>query len=405
MTTFAYTALDSGGRKKSGYIDAQDKKAAIAMVSAEGRYVVDIKEEQRARPEHHSAAEDRKGKTTKADIALFTRRLADLSEAGLPLDKVLKILGEQSESLQLANMAELALEDVKRGLPVSQALAKFPKFFPEMFTQTLRAGEASGQFSESAGRLADLQEREVARRSQIISALIYPAVLTFTAVMVVIFMLTFVVPRLSGVFEGLGDSLPVPTQILLATTKILTENYVAILIVLSVIIVGGRYWLSTPAGREAKDTFILRIPTLGKIVKKAIVSRYSRILGTLVHGGVPILEAIDLAGLASDNTVFIKRNERVKSEVREGATIAGALRDAGEFPPVLTHMVAIGEETGDLPKMLGRVADSLDFEVEQGLRRLTATIEPIIVLVMGVFVAFIVLSVLLPIFQAQELIK
>ncbi len=405
MTTFAYTALDASGRKKTGFIDAQDQKAAISMVTSEGRHVVEIKEEKRKRSEHHSAVEDRRNRTTKADIALFTRRLGDLSSAGLPLDKVLRILGEQSESAQLANIAEQALEDVKRGLPVSQALAKYPKFFPEMYTQTLRAGEASGQFPESATRLADLQESEVTRRSQIVSAMIYPGVLTFTAVFVVIFMLTFVVPRLSGVFADLGDTLPLPTKILLGLTNFLTGNWIAIIVVLVLAIVGLRYWLGTQHGKEAKDLFILRVPTLGKVVKKAIVSRYSRILGTLIQGGVPILEALDLAGLASDNAVFIKRNERVKSEVREGATIAGALRDAGEFPPVLTHMVAIGEETGDLPKMLSRVSDSLDFEVEQGLRRLTATIEPVIVLTMGVFVAFIVLSVILPIFQAQEIIK
>ena len=405
MTTFAYTALDSSGRKKSGYIDAVDKRAAISAVTADGRHVLEIKEEEKQRAKHHDAVEDRKGRTTKADIALFTRRLGDLSSAGLPLDKVLRILGEQSESEPLALAAEAALEDVKRGIPVSQALAKYPKFFPEMYTQTLRAGEASGQFPESATRLADLQESEVARRSQIVSALIYPTVLTSVAVFVVIFMLTFVVPRLSGVFEGLGDDLPLPTKILLATTKVLTGNWIMIVIGLVVVVVGIRFWLATPSGKEAKDTAILRIPTLGKIVRKAIIARYSRILGTLVHGGVPILEAIDLAGLASDNAVFLKRNERVKSEVREGATIAGALRDAGEFPPVLTHMVAIGEETGDLPKMLDRVSDSLDFEVEQGLRRLTATLEPLIVLVMGAFVAFVVLAVLLPIFQAQELIK
>lgn len=405
MTTFAYTALDANGRKKTGFVDAQDQKAAIAAVAAEGRHVLEIKEEARRETRHHSAIEDRRNKTTRSDIALFTRRMADLSGAGLPLDKVLRVLGEQTESVQLAQAAESALEDVKTGLPVSQALAKFPKFFPEMYTQTLRAGEASGQFPESAARLAELQESDVARRNQIVSAMIYPMVLTGMAVFVIIFLLTFVVPRLSGVFTGLGDDLPAPTKALLATTGFLTGNWIAIVIGLVIAFFAVRFWLGTPAGKEAKDAAILRIPTLGKVIKKALVSRYARILGTLIQGGVPILDALDLAGLASDNAVFIKSNEFVKSEVREGATIAGAMRDTAAFPPVLTHMVAIGEETGDLPRMLGRVSDSLDFEVEQGLRRLTATIEPIIVVVMGAFVAFVVLAVMLPIFQAQELIK
>jgi type II secretory pathway component PulF len=163
--------------------------------------------------------------------------------------------------------------------------------------------------------------------------------------------------------------------------------------------------MRTESGREARDAFVLKVPGLGKIVRKALVSRYARVLGTLVNGGVPILEALELAGLSSGNAVFVKRNKSVENEVREGKTIAGALRDAGGFPPVLTHMVAIGEETGDLPKMLGRVSDSLDFEVEHGLRRLTAMAEPVIIVIMGAVVAFVVLSVMLPIFSAQNLIK
>jgi type II secretory pathway component PulF len=406
MTTFSYTAMEPSGRKRTGFIDALDKRSAIAAVTAEGRYVLEIKEESRRNVRASESREDeRRGRATKADVALFTRRMADLAAAGLPLDRVLRVLAEQSESAPLARVAEESLEDVKKGLPVSQALEKFPKYFPPMYTQTLRAGEASGQFPESATRLAELMENEVARRSQIVSALIYPGVLTFTAVFVVAFLLMFVVPRLSGVFEGLGDQLPLPTKILLATTGFLTAYWKEILAAVVAGVIALRLWLNTQSGKETRDAALLKAPGLGKIVKKALVSRYSRVLGTLVNGGVPILDSLHLAGLASGNSVFIKRNVAVSNDVREGKTIAGALKDAGDFPPVLTHMVAIGEETGDLPKMLSRVADSLDFEVEQGLRRLTSLVEPIIVLVMGAFVALVVLSVLLPIFAAQELVK
>ena len=406
MTTFAYVALEPNGRRKTGFVDAADKRSAIATVTAEGRHVLAIKEEAKTAGTARDAdAPARTGRASRADVALFTRRLADLSGAGLPLDRVLRVLGEQSESEQLADVADDALEDVKRGLPVSQALAKFPKLFPEMYTQTLSAGEASGRFPDSAARLAELQEREVALRGQIVSALIYPGVLTVAAISVVVFLLTWVVPRLSVVFEELGDTLPLPTKLLLGLADLITTHWLLILAVIAVVVVGGRMWLATQAGRESRDAAVLRLPGLGTIVAKSIISRYARVLGTLVNGGVPILDAIRLAGLAAGNAVFLHRNEAVEADVKEGKTIADALRDAGEFPPVLTHMVAIGEETGQLPKMLGRVSDSLDFEVEQGLRRLTALAEPIIVLIMGAFVAFVVLSVLLPIFQAQELIK
>lgn len=374
----------------------------MAKLAAEGTFPLEIKEQKRAESD-----KPKTGRVSRQDIALFTRRLADLSGAGLPLDRAVQVVAEQSESEFLSHIAEKALEEVRGGLPVSQALAKFPKQFPQVYTQTLAAGEASGQFSEVAGRLADFQENEVARRSQITSALIYPAILLFTAVGVVIFLLTFVVPKLAGVFTDLRASgdLPGSTMLLLATTDFLTGQWIPIVGSL----IGGfllyRGWTATGPGALWRDATLMRVPLLGPIIQKAVISRYARVLGTLVYGGVPILEAIELSGLACGNKVFERTSHQVEQDVREGRPIAEAMRDAGAFPPVLTHMVAIGEETGDLPKMLGRVSDSLDFEVDTGLRRLTALVEPIIVLSMGGFVGFVVLSILLPIYQAQNLVK
>lgn len=402
MTTFAYVALDPAGRKRTGFVEANDKDQAIAKITAEGRFVVEIKAED-AKPA--VATIGRSNKVAKADVALFTRRMADLAEAGLPLDRVIQVVAEQSESARLAEIAEEALVEVRGGVPVSQALAKHPKIFNDVYTETLRAGEASGQFPQVAARLADFQEKEVARRSQIISALIYPGVLTFTAIFVVIFLLTFVVPRLSKVFEDLGDDLPVTTKILLASTSFLTNNWVLVIGAIVGAIVMYRVWIATDAGALARDRFTMHMPVVGPVITKSIVSRFARVLGTLVYGGVPILEALQIAGMSSGNRVFRNTSDRVANDVRDGRPIADAMRDAGQFPPVLVHMVAIGEETGDLPKMLGRVSESLDFEVDNGMRRLTALVEPVIVLAMGVFVGFVVLSVLLPIFAAQNAVK
>lgn len=402
LTTYSYVAVEPSGRKRSGFVEAADREAAMAKLTAEGTFPLEIKEQKRS-----DADQPKKGRVTRQDLALFTRRLADLSGAGLPLDRAVQVVAEQSESAYLAHVSEQALVDVRGGLPVSQALAKYPKLFPQVYTQTLAAGEASGQFAEVAGRLADFQENEVARRSQITSALIYPAILLFTAVSVVVFLLMFVVPRLAGVFKDLqtAGELPATTRLLLATTDFLTTNWLLILGVIVGSIIFFRAWTATEAGAYGRDSLVLRSPLLGKVISKAVISRYARVLGTLVYGGVPILEAIKLSGLASGNRVFEKTSNQVEQDVREGRPIAEAMRDAGAFPPVLTHMVAIGEETGDLPKMLGRVSDSLDFEVDTGLRRLTALVEPIIVLSMGAFVGFVVLSILLPIYQAQNLVK
>ncbi|RYG26093.1 type II secretion system F family protein [bacterium] len=404
--TFSYTALEPSGKRKTGFVDAASREAAVAAIAAEGRYVLEIAEQAVAQQGPKAAGEaKKKGKVGKAELALFTRRMADLAAAGLPLDRVLSVVAEQSESETLANVAEQALEEVRSGTPVSEALAKHPKLFNEVFTQTLRAGEASGQFPEVTQQLAEFQEMEVQRRSQIVSALVYPGILAATAIFVVVFLLTFVIPRMSGIFASMGDNLPVTTKILLAVTNFLTSNGLMIVGALVGLFFLYKAWVATEAGALARDQFFLNAPILGPVVRKATVSRFARVLGTLVFGGVPILLALEIAGMAAGNRVFRRSAIIVENDVREGRRIAEAMRDAGAFPPVLTHMVAVGEETGDLPKMLNRVSNSLDFEVDNGMRRLTAMVEPFIVLTMGSFVGFVVLSVLLPIFSSQDTVK
>lgn len=411
MASFAYTALEPSGRRRNGVVDAPDQAMALAQLTDRGDFVVEIREAGRAASAGDDGpltADDLQGRRLKAsrqDLALFTRRLSDLASAGLPLDRTLSVVGEQSESPALRLVATAALMDVRSGLPVSQALAKFPRLFPPVITETLRAGEASGQFGPVAGRLADFQEKEVARRTAFSSALIYPALLTSTALGVVVFLITFVLPRLSGVFKDLGTGLPTTTKLLLGATDLITQNGALIVGILVAAALGYRVWVATPAGALQRDAALLKLPAAGSVLRKAAISRFARVLGTLLFGGVPILESLRLAGLASGNRRLGQAADQVADDVREGRTLHDAMRDAGAFPPVLTHMTAIGEETGDLPTMLGRVADSLDFEVDTGMKRLTSLFEPVIVVVMGAFVGFVVLSVLMPIFEAQSLVK
>jgi type IV pilus assembly protein PilC len=407
--TFAYTALDASGARRSGAVEADSREAAVARLASEGRFVLEIGEAARSRAAGPGAggqtAAGRGRQPSRQDLALFTRRLADLASAGLPLDRVLQVVADQSESGVLKRLSEEALGDVRGGMPISQALAKHPRYFNSVFTQTLRAGEASGQFGEVASRLADTQEKEVTRRGQVVSALVYPCVLASTSLGVIVFLITFVLPRLSGVFAEMGNDLPLTTRALLGSSAFVTQNWPVLVIALAGAVVGLRAWFATASGAEARDRFLLSAPVIGPVVQKATVSRFARVLGTLVYGGVPILEALEIAGLSASNRVFLKGAQAVESEVRAGRSIAEAMRDAGGFPPVLTHMVGVGEEIGDLPRMLGRVADSLDFEVDTGIRRLVALVEPTIVLSMGTVVGFVVLSVLLPIYQAQNLVK
>lgn len=407
MPTYTYAAVDVQGRQRGGTVEASDPKSAVAILTREGRFVTEIHEtkEGEAHVDPPKGESRRRGRTSRSDLALFTRRMADLTTAGLPLDRVLQVLAEQTENQQLSDAVADCLVEVRGGMSVSAAIEMHPKVFPTVYVQTLKSGEASGQFAESCERMAELLENEVERRSLVISSLIYPAVLICVATFVVIFMLTFVVPRLSDVFKGFGADLPVPTKILLAITGFLTNQWYIVVGGVVAVVVGYRAWVATEAGATVRDRFFLNAPIMGPVVKKGTVSRYARVLGTLVYGGVPILEAIGLAGKSTGNKVFEHSNDKIVQDVREGVPLADAMRYAGVFPPVLTHMVAIGEETGDLPKMLGRVANSLDFEVEQGLRRMTAALEPAILLVMGGVVAFVVLSVMLPIFEAQQMVK
>ncbi|MDH4388300.1 MAG: type II secretion system F family protein [Fimbriimonas sp.] len=405
MATYAFTVLEPSGQRKSGFVEANTREAAVIQLTQTGSFLLDLNE-QAARSGFGGGEEKKtRGKPSRADMAMFSRRMADLADAGLPLDRVLQVVAEQSENQYLTEVAEAALEDVRGGASVSAALGKYPKVFPEVFTSTLQAGEASGQFAEVAARLSEFQEKEVARRSTIASAMVYPSILGGTAIMVVIFILTFVIPKLSDTFEAQGDKLPTPTKILMASGAFISTNWLIIIGGIIGAVVLYRLWTATEAGAEIRDRIMLKIPLIGKIIQKATVSRFARVLGTLVFGGVQILDALELAGIAAGNRVFRRSAIEVRDAVREGRPIAEAMRDTRAFPAVLTHMVAVGEETGDLPKMLTRVSDALDFEVDNGLRRATSLVEPMIVLFMGVFVGFVVLAILVPILNSATLVK
>ncbi|MBI3722220.1 MAG: type II secretion system F family protein, partial [Fimbriimonas ginsengisoli] len=271
MQTFAYVALDPAGRRKSGVTEASTADAAIAAISAEGRFVVEIKA---SKPEASAGEKVGRRRASKADLALFTRRMADLAAAGLPLDRVLQVVAEQSESSELRRVAEGALVEVRGGMPVSEALAQHPRLFPQVYTQTLRAGEASGQFAQVAERLAQFQETEVERKSKIVSAMIYPGVLTVTAVGVVVFLVTFVIPKLVVVFKDLGGDLPLSTKMLLLFTDFVSAKGLFLLGGIVAATVFYRALVATETGASARDALLLHSPMLGPVMTKATVSRF-----------------------------------------------------------------------------------------------------------------------------------
>lgn len=435
MPDFTYEALDKAGSATSGTITARDSADAAIKVRAlgvyptrigtKGRSAAAVVEEVPARNGNATHAKNGKNglkalvtpaatgtaagssgkKVTRLQILLFTREMGDLLDAGLPMDRAFSVLLDQTDSEALRALLAVMQADIRAGQPLSDALSKFPREFPALYANMVRAGEVSGQLPSVMLRLADFMEKEQVRRSQVMAALTYPMVLISIAILAVTFLLTFVIPKLSAVFKEMGADLPLPTVLLLSISGFLGKYWWAILLAGAGAFYAYRAWSNTQDGRMIVDRFRMRAPMFGVITQKIVSARFVRTLGTLLGGGVPILEAMDISATAVGNAVAAHAILEARGGVRQGETLHEAMERAGIFLPVVKHMTAVGEETGRLPAMLLRTADTLDFEVDNAMRRLTSLVEPLVVLLMGGFIGFVVLSILLPIFQANTLVK
>jgi len=400
MARFRYTALDRAGKAVSGEIAAEDADEVTRRLRDLGYFPTDIGEAAQvalARPGRLRAS---RGLST-TDIVILTRQLSDMTAASLPMFRSLSVLVEQADKSALRELVEAIRSDVQEGRPLSEALERHPRYFHDLYVNMVRAGETSGHLDAILLRLADFLEKSQQRRSQVISALMYPAVLITVAISAVSFIIGYLIPKLAALFSELGQTLPLATQALLIIANVVSKTWWILALLIAALVVAMRWYARTSAGRERLDLLTLRAPLLGPVWHKMAISRLARTLGTMLTGGVPILTALEVSGNAIANRPLVRAADQVREEVRQGARLAGALEHAGVFPPLLIHMVAVGEETGQLPEMMIRVANSLDFEVDSTLGRLTTLLEPFIIIVMGVIVGFIVLAVLLPIFQVN----
>jgi len=432
MADYIYTALDRAGKQVTGTLTGRDEVDAAGKVRSLGYFPVDVKSTGgsrgaaravigisggKTRPNidggtHAGSAPVEKVEVTgkrvkRVEILLFTRELSDLIDAGLPIDRALTVLVEQTDSEALRAMLQSLQHDIRAGSPLSDSLRKFPREFPILYANMIHAGEVSGQLASVLTRLADFLEKEAVRRSQVIAALTYPMVLFAVAVSAVTGLLVFVIPRLSGVFTDMAKAggLPVATQILLGTSEGIQKYWWIILLAAGGIYLALRAWIATPAGRRTFDSFRMNAPLFGGLNRKIVMARFVRTLGTLLGGGVPILDSLEISAGAVGNSVATDAILNAKDGVRQGETLSGSMEKAGGFLPIVVHMSAVGEETGRLAGMLVRTADTLDFEVDNAMRRLTSLVEPLVVLLMGGFVGFVVLSILLPIFNANSAVK
>jgi len=399
MARFRYTALDRGGKSVTGELMAEEPEEVKRRLREMGYFPSEIAEAAQFALAQGGPRTGRGRAVSGTDIVLFTRQLSDMTAARLPLYRSLSVLVEQADRRSLRELVEGIRTDVQQGQPLSEALAKHPRHFPDLYANMVRAGETSGHLDAILERLAEFLEKGQRRRSQVVSALMYPCVLITVALAAVTFIIGYVIPKLQDIFAESKQTLPLVTRALLAVAAVVSKTWWIAALVLVTAIVVLRWYAHTPRGREAVDTLLLRLPLLGPVWHKMAVSRLTRTVGTMLAGGVPILTALEIGGNAIANRPLVRAAEGAREEVRQGTRVSEALTHSGVFPPLLVHMAAVGEETGQLPEMLLRVADNLDYQVDSTLGRLTTLLEPFIIITMGFIVGAIVMAVLLPIFQ------
>jgi len=405
MASFKYVVKDRSGKTSQGFIEAANMGEAAAKLRQDNYFIVQLGPADKKSAVLTKSAKQQtrensvRGKVNLKDKIFFTKQFYVMLRAGMGMIVCLNNLYEQTENLYLRHIITEIRKDVESGVPLSTALAKFPKVFNGMFVNMIEAGEASGKLDLSLQRLNDFFEREYNLKKKIIGALIYPAIICVVAVAVVIILLTFVVPTFVNIFADSGAQLPGITRALVMVSDIL-RNYWYLLMVF-VIGLGLVYKVmgNNPKGREKLDQFWINFPQVGDLIEKVVISRFARTLATLLDSGVPLLQSLEIVQRAVSNAVIARGIRHAATSVNQGTGLARPLLESGVFPVMVPQMVAIGEDTGDINHMLEEVADYYDKEVSYALENLTAMIEPLIIVGLGGVVAFIVAAIMLPMFD------
>ncbi len=408
MPTFLYEAIDSEGKMVKGTIDAENQRVVINKLR-EMRYTVkSITERSSSNVQTDLLAYvDRFRRVNQQSLTIFSRQFATMINAGLAMVRCLDILSQQTEDKKLQEVLIAVRKDVEGGSTLSNALGKYPHVFSTLYISMVKAGEMGGVLDTVLNRLANFLEADLKLAKKVKSAMTYPVVILIMAMAIVFFLVTYILPTFVDLFEGMDLALPLPTKILIGVTKGARNPLVVgpvILLVIVLVVVFNQY-VKTQAGRMQYDMLKLRVPIFGMLNKKVAISRFCRTLGTLLSSGVPIMQSLEIVGKASGNEIIAQTVIKVRESIREGESIAGPLGMSGLFPPMVTQMVAVGEETGNLDAMLSKVSDFYDTEVEFMLESLTSMLEPIMIVGMGGIVGFIVISVFMPMYQLIGTIK
>lgn len=405
MAVYEYKALDASGNSVSGIVDADTAKEARQKLRMQNLYTTSVAEAEAAVTLTTEVKVRQVFKRIKRkDIAGTTRQLATLLRSGMPLVQSLSAITEQLEGHPLQKVVLEIREKVNSGASFADALADHPRLFSDLYVGMVRAGESAGALETILQRLADYLEKSEKQRNRIRSVMVYPVVMVFVGGAVLTFLMTYVVPTLTRLFVEMGRDLPLPTRILIGISSFVKSyKMLVVLAGLAAGVVALKLHIQKERGRFRYDSFRLKLPVLGPLVRKSCMVRFARTLGTLVAGGVPLLQAMEIVRDVVGNAVIGKVLDEAKENIARGQTIADPLKESRQFPPIVTHMIAVGEASGNLEEMLFNVAEAYEDEVETAISGLTSLLEPIIIIIMGVIVGFIVLSILLPIFDMNKL--
>jgi len=420
MAVFEYKGLTTEGRDISGIIDADSPKTARAKLRQSGIYPTDVVEGagEVSYGAGSSAQSDRSGsplpwlsrlrvaeRVGMMEVSLMTRHLATLTGAKLPLMEALSALMDQLEKGELKRIVAGVRERVKEGSSLAVALAQYPSVFSEIYINMVRAGEASGTLDGMLLRLADYLEYQVKLRNQLVATLTYPVFMVIIGGLLLFGLVTFIVPKITLIFEEVHQVLPWPTVILIGVSHFLNNFWWIILLAGVLGVFSLQQYIKTPAGRIQYDRFLLRTPIMGRVTLMVAISRFTRTLSTLLTSGVPLLQALDVVRNVVQNSVLAEAIDRARQNIGEGQSLAEPLKKSGMFPPLVTHMIAVGEKSGELEPMLVKVSEAYDNEVEAIIGTLTALLTPVMILVMGAIIGFIVMAILLPIFELSQIVR
>ena len=407
MGVYAYRGVDARGKSVKGVRDADSAKALRTVLRRDGILATEILEQSEAA---RKAARDIDFKRlfrriTDLDVAVATRQLSVLLRSGVPLVEALSALIEQLDHPELKTAFTDTRNQVNEGSTLADALKAHPKIFPILYTNMVAAGEASGTLEEVLGRLAEFLDDQAQLQSKVRGALAYPIVMAVVVVLILFLMMSVVVPKVTAIFENFNQTLPWYTRLLIFVSDVFSNYWWLI----GALTVGGIYWFrrwkATEEGRKKWDLFILEVPLFGPLLTMVAVARFSRTLSTLLASGVPVLTAMDITKNVLGNTELMRVVEDARESVREGEGIAKPLRNGERFPPIVTHMIAVGERSGQLEEMLLHVADAYDQQIEVRVGALTSILEPLLIVVMGAVVGGIAFAILMPLLQLNEMIQ